>query len=154
MKLSYVQPATVWEETLPIGNGSLGAMIWGNPKEELLGLNEESLWSGYEHEKNNAAVFPYLEQVRECIAKREYAKAEELVQNHMLGEYGESYMPLGNLRIKDSMEGDITSYHRELDLEHSIATVTYQCNKSKFTREYFASYVHKAIFIRLMASSN
>ncbi len=152
MRLSYSQPAKAWEETLPIGNGSLGAMIWGTTKEELLGLNEETIWSGYEHNKNSDKVFPYIQQVRDYVANREYEKAEEMVQNHMLGEYGESYMPMGNLKLSFDHPEEVVSYHRELDLDHSIAEVSYQCNGIDYKREYFASYVHKAIFVRLTAS--
>ncbi len=152
MRLSYSQPAKAWEETLPIGNGSFGAMIWGTAKEELLGLNEESIWSGYEHNKNSNEVFPYIRQVRDYVANREYEKAEEMVQNHMLGEYGESYMPMGNLKLSFDHPQEVVSYHRELDLDHSIAEVSYQCNGIDYKRQYFASYVHKAIFVRLTAS--
>ena len=67
MRLWYRNPASRWEETLPIGNGSLGAMIWGGISQETLGLNEESVWSGYYKDKNNPEAFQYLEQVRELI---------------------------------------------------------------------------------------
>ena len=67
MDLYYDHPASIWEETLPIGNGKLGGMIWGGVQEELIGLNEESLWSGYEREKNNPHAFDSLSEVRELV---------------------------------------------------------------------------------------
>ncbi len=99
LELYYDKPALRWEETLPVGNGSLGAMIWGGVREELLGLNEESLWSGYERDKNNPGASRSLKAVRELVFAGRCAEAEKLIQDTMLGEFNESYMPLGNLHI-------------------------------------------------------
>ena len=99
MDLYYDHPASIWEETLPIGNGKLGGMIWGGVQEELIGLNEESLWSGYEREKNNPHAFDSLSEVRELVFQGKCYEAECLIRETMLGEYNESYMPLGNLHL-------------------------------------------------------
>ena len=149
MKLFYTEPAGKWEETLPIGNGSLGAMIWGNEKRECLGLNEESLWSGYRHDKNNHGAFPYLEQCRRLVEQEKYEQAEELIRTHMLGEYNESYLPLGNLYMDFDHEGDVTDYSRDLNLDQSVSHVSYRVNGVSYNREYFASYPAKAFFIKL-----
>ena len=95
MKLWYVRSAEKWEESLPIGNGSLGAMIKGGTDEEILGLNEESLWSGYYKDKNNPGAAAQLEEVRRLIFAGKNKEAERLIQKSMLGEFNESYLPLG-----------------------------------------------------------
>lgn len=149
MKLFYAEPASKWEETLPIGNGSLGAMIWGSIKRECLGLNEESLWSGYRHDKNNHDAFPYLEQSRRLVEQEEYVQAEELIRSHMLGEYNESYLPLGNLYMDFDHDGETSDYNRVLNLDQSVSNVSYKVNGASYSREYFASYPAKAVLIKL-----
>ena len=128
MKLFYAEPASKWEETLPIGNGSLGAMIWGSIKRECLGRNEASLWSGYRHDKNNHHAFPYLEQCRRLVEQEEYVQAEELIRSHMLGEYNESYLPMGNLYMDFDHDGETSDYNRVLNLDQSVSNVSYKVN--------------------------
>ena len=77
-KLWYNAPATVWEEALPIGNGRIGAMVYGNPLQEVYQLNEESIWSGYPQDWNNPKAANALPQVREAVDRGDYAKASEL----------------------------------------------------------------------------
>lgn len=155
MMLWYEKSAERWEESLPIGNGSLGAMILGGAEEEILGLNEESVWSGYYKDKNNAKAADCLEEVRSLVFSGKNKEAERLIQNNMLGEYNESYLPLGNLKLKfaygSGKEGKAEGYRRQLDLENAVAQVSYTCNGVHYRREYFASYPAKAIFVRLTA---
>lgn len=152
MVLNYNKAATKWEETLPIGNGSLGAMIFGNVSDEVLGLNEESLWSGYYQDKNNKEAYAHLNKVRELVFDKKNKEAEDLIRHTMLGEYNESYLPLGKLHIKFHHGKKVKGYSRELDIEDSLAKVSYMVGDVEYKREYFASYPHKAIFIRLTAS--
>ena len=155
MMLWYEKSAERWEESLPIGNGSLGAMILGGAEEEILGLNEESVWSGYYKDKNNAKAADCLEEVRSLVFSGKNKEAERLIQNNMLGEYNESYLPLGNLKLKFAYgigkEGKAEGYRRQLDLENAVAQVSYTCNEVHYQREYFASYPAKAIFVLLTA---
>ena len=155
MMLWYEKSAERWEESLPIGNGSLGAMILGGAEEEILGLNEESVWSGYYKDKNNAKAADCLEEVRSLVFSGKNKEAERLIQNNMLGEYNESYLPLGNLKLKfaygSGKEGKAEGYRRRLDLENAVAQVSYTCNEVHYQREYFASYPAKAIFVLLTA---
>ena len=155
MKPWYEKSAERWEESLPIGNGSLGAMILGGAEEEILGLNEESVWSGYYKDKNNAKAADCLEEVRSLVFSGKNKEAERLIQNNMLGEYNESYLPLGNLKLKfaygSGKEGKAEGYRRQLDLENAVAQVSYTCNEVHYQREYFASYPAKAIFVLLTA---
>lgn len=155
MLLWYQKSARCQEESLPIGNGSFGAMIMGGVGEEVLGLNEESLWSGYYQDKNNEKAAACLEEVRRLVFSGKNKEAERLIQNNMLGEYNESYLPLGNLLLQFAGEGgggeNAEAYRRELDLERAVARVSYTCGGVKYEREYFASYPAKAIFVRLTA---
>ena len=155
MMLWYEKSAERWEESLPIGNGSLGAMILGGAEEEILGLNEESVWSGYYKDKNNAKAADCLEEVRSLVFSGKNKEAERLIQNNMLGEYNESYLPLGNLKLKfaygSGKEGKAEGYRRQLDLENAVAQVSYSRNGVHYQREYFASYPAKAIFVLLTA---
>lgn len=151
MELFYEQAAENWEQTLPIGNGSLGAMIFGGVKQEKLGLNEESLWSGYKHDKNRAEAYEYLGKVRELVFAEKYVEAEKEVQKHMLGEYNESYLPMGNLNIAFSHDERVTDYKRILDLEESLVQVSYKANGVSYKREYFASYPAQMIAMKFQA---
>lgn len=151
MEIFYENAAKCWEETLPIGNGSLGAMVFGTPKEEKLGLNEESLWSGYKRDKNRKEAYAYLEKVRELVFERRFTEAEKAVQEHMLGEYTESYLPMGNLYIRMSHGEEVTRYRRELNLDNAIAKVEYYADGSHYRREYFASYPSQMIVMRFLS---
>lgn len=103
MKMFYRQPAKSWKECIPIGNGRIGGMIFADPGAERICLNEDSLWSGYPGEKQmrnaNGTKKQYLDQVRSAVAEEDYAKAEELLEKHLLGEFTESYLPLGTLHV-------------------------------------------------------
>lgn len=152
LKLWYRQPARKWEETLPIGNGRLGAMIFGGVKEERLGLNEDSLWSGYYYDKNNPQAYYHLASVREKLFAGEYEAAEQEIRDGMLGEHNESYLPLGDLLLHMEHTDEAENYTRSLDLETAIARVGYTVGSVRFEREYFASFPQQAIFVRLTSS--
>lgn len=151
LRLWYKQPAACHEETLPIGNGSLGAMIFGGVDKEVLALNEDSLWSGYDREKNRPEAKEYLPLVRQLIQEGKFADVEKMIQDHMLGEYTEGYLPLGQLTFTYTYNGSgcITEYERELLLNDATASVSYRVGGTKYQREYFASYPARAILIRL-----
>ena len=99
MRLFYRQPAGRWEETLPVGNGKQGGMVWGTVPEERIGLNDENLWSGYPRDKNRPHGGACLEEVREKIFRGEYRQAGRDLEKNLLGEFTESYLPLGDLKI-------------------------------------------------------
>src|SRR6187455_3038717 len=102
LKLWYKQPARNWNEALPIGNGRLGAMIFGRAKEELIQLNEATLWSGGPVNTNpNPHAPQYLTEIRKALFNGEYEKAEELTKK-MQGPFTESYEPLGDLTLNYS----------------------------------------------------
>lgn len=152
LKLWYEQPARNWNEALPIGNGRLGAMIFGGTKEELLQLNEATLWSGGPANTDpNPRAKQYLAQVREALARENYREAESLTRK-MQGLFTESYLPLGDLRISQSYNGEATSYTRELDISSAVAKTSFTAGGVVFTREYFSSAADQVITMRLTAS--
>lgn len=153
MILYYKNPAHSWEEILPIGNGHLGAMIWGGVQEEMLGLNEESIWSGFYQDKNNPQAPEGLQEARRALFAGKYKEADLIVRQKMLGGFNENYLPLGNLLLHFAHEEKPQNYIRELNLERSVAKVSYDCGGCHFEREYFASNPAKAILIRLSADA-
>ncbi len=153
LELWYEQPAAEWEESLPAGNGRLGAMVWGIPECEKIGLNEDCLWSGWERDKNNQGAADYLPQVRKLLFERKYVEAEKVATEHCLGEYSESYLPLGNLLVDfggafgtGAGGTGISDYRRSLDLNKSLASVKYSLNGVNFYRRVFASFPDDAIY--------
>jgi hypothetical protein len=116
--LRYAQPAERWTEALPVGNGRLGAMVFGGVVSERLQLNEATLWSGGPREWNNPGAREALPRVRAAVFAGDFVSATELTKK-MQGPYNQSYQPLGNLRLGFSGEagGPPSSYERALDLE-------------------------------------
>ncbi|MES2458674.1 MAG: glycoside hydrolase N-terminal domain-containing protein [Bacteroidota bacterium] len=153
LKLHYTKPAVMWTEALPIGNGRLGAMVFGKVDEELIQLNEASLWSGGPVSKNtNPHAFENLAFTREALVRGDYNKAYNLSKK-MQGLYSESYMPLGDLILKQDFAADKpTNYHRELNIENGIATTSFDVAGVTYKREVFASAPGECIVIRLSAS--
>lgn len=149
MELFYHQPAKRWEATLPLGNGRLGAMVWGNVENDVIGTNEDSIWSGYPHDKNNKNSYNYLAQCRSLIEQELYEEAEALICEHMLGEYNESYLPLGNITMDFEHNAPYTNYKRSLDIQRAIASVEYTVDGCQFKREYFISHPAQAFLIQL-----
>ncbi|PSL33876.1 glycoside hydrolase family 95 protein [Dyadobacter jiangsuensis] len=154
LKLWYKQPASRWVEALPVGNGHIGAMIFGGVEQELLQLNESSLWSGGPVKTNvNPASASYLPQVREALLKeQDYQKANELLKK-MQGLYTESYMPLGDLQIKQDFNGKKpTNYYRDLDIANSVASTSFTVDGVSYKREIFTSAPDNILVVRISAS--
>jgi len=150
LSLWYRQPAKTWTEALPVGNGRLGAMIFGGVTNERLQLNEATLWSGGPRDWNNPGAKEILPQVRAAIFAGDYVKAGELCKM-MQGPYNESYQPLGDLRLAFPGGENIASnsYVRRLDLDRAVATVRYRDGDATFTREIFSSYPDQVMVVRL-----
>ncbi|HEY5824926.1 MAG TPA: glycoside hydrolase family 95 protein, partial [Cyclobacteriaceae bacterium] len=152
LKLWYKQPARNWNEALPIGNGRLGAMVFGGVNEELLQLNESSLWSGGPVNTNPNPLAPqYLGELRKALAQEEYELAEELAKK-MQGPFTESYEPLGDLKLKFNFNGEPTDYYRDLNISNATATTRFKINGVEYVRELFSSAPDQLIIIRLTAS--
>ena len=126
LTLWYKQPARNWNEALPIGNGRLGAMVFGNATDEIIQLNEETLWSGGPVNTNpNPNAPQYLPEIRKALFNQEYAKAEELSKK-MQGLFTESYEPLGDLKLKYQLNGEPTDYYRDLNISTATATTRFK----------------------------
>ncbi|WP_373331042.1 glycoside hydrolase family 95 protein [Salmonirosea aquatica] len=152
LQLWYDRPAAAWEEALPVGNGRLGAMIWGKVDEELIQLNETTLWTGGPANLNpNPQAASYLPQIRKALFAEDYAKAHDLTKK-LQGLYTESYAPLGDLVLKMKSNGEVSKYRRELDISNALATTTYTQNGVEYRREIFASAPDQIIVIHLTAS--
>ena len=129
LKLWYKKPAEIWTEALPLGNGRIGAMVFGKVNEELVQLNESTLWSGGPVKTNvNPQAASYLPLIRDALLNDEdYAKAIELTKK-MQGVYSESYMPLGNLIIRQQFKSTATTaYYRDLDIQDGHRDPRNQC---------------------------
>ena len=150
LQLWYAHPAERWTEALPVGNGRLGAMVFGGVGVEHLQLNEATLWSGAPRDWNNPAAKEVLPQVRAAIFAGDYVKAGELCKK-MQGPYNESYQPLGDLRLTFASEANSSpsDYGRSLDLDRAVATVRYRDGEATFTREVFSSFPDQVIVVRL-----
>jgi alpha-L-fucosidase 2 len=151
LRLWYERPAAAWVEALPIGNGRLGAMVFGDPRRERLALNEDTLWSGGPTDWNNPDAKAWLPKVREAVFAGRYAEADALAKK-MQGPYNQSYQPLGDLLVDFDVEGEPEGYRRELDLDRAVATTTFRAGGATHTREAFASFPDQVIALRVAAS--
>ena len=149
-RLWYRQPATEWTEALPIGNGRLGAMVYGGVELERLQLNEDTLWSGGPHSYDNPDAHQHLAAVRGLLDQGDYAEAEALAQKMMgLPKYQAAYQPLGDLILKFSPGESPSDYRRELDLASAVTTVGYRVGELNFERKIFASHPDQVIVMQL-----
>ena len=153
LSLWYRQPAKTFEEALPIGNGRIGAMVYGGVARERLSLNEDTLWAGSPYDPDNPEALAALPQVRELIFAGEYEKAQLLVNQKMMAKPLKQmmYQPVGSLILNFADSGAITNYRRDLDLQTAIAHVSYVSGGVVHTREIFASAVDHVIAMRLTA---
>ncbi len=141
LKLWYRQPAMAWEEALPAGNGRLGAMVFGDPVNEHLQLNEESIWAGSKINNNNPDALRTLPSLRKALFESRYRDALKLAGDNFLGTPPNirSYQPLGDLLIGYEWNGIPQDYYRELNLGTGIITTTFTVEGKKVKEEVFAS---------------
>lgn len=152
-RLWYGKPASVWEEALPIGNGRLGAMVYGGVDAERIELNEDTLWSGFPRDPINYEAQRYLAKARELVFAGKVAEAQRLIGDRMLGRDVEAYLPLGALTVVHVGEAaEATGYRRELDIEGGIASVRYERGGTTVQGEIFSSVPDQAIVIRYEAA--
>jgi alpha-L-fucosidase 2 len=150
--LWYQQPAKDWNEALPVGNGRLGAMIFGRASDELIQLNEQSLWTGGPVDPNpNPEAPKYLQPVRDLLFKDSIAQAVKLLRK-MQGPNTEMYQPLGDIIIRQQLKGDVSDYYRGLDISKAVATTRFTVDGVTYTREIFSSAPDQVIIIRIKAS--
>jgi alpha-L-fucosidase 2 len=152
LKLWYNKPAgNVWEQALPIGNGRLAAMVYGNPEKESVKLNEATVWSGGPNRNDSETSLEALAQVRELIFEGKNKEAADLASKKIKSNKinGMQFQPVGNLNLYFPGHGSFTNYYRELDLERAVSTTAYTVNGVRFKRETFASLPDQVIIMHL-----
>uniref|UniRef100_UPI003557BE6C glycosyl hydrolase family 95 catalytic domain-containing protein n=1 Tax=Pseudoxanthomonas sp. 10H TaxID=3242729 RepID=UPI003557BE6C len=151
LRLWYRRPATQWVEALPLGNGRLGAMVWGGGKYERLQLNEDTLYAGGPYDPTPPDALAALPEVRRLLFAGRYAEAEKLANATMMGRPKKQmpYQPLGDLQLDFLEVSDVNGYRRELDLDRALATSTFEARGLQHTREVFVSPVDQCVAVRL-----
>lgn len=158
LKLWYNKPAVQWEEALPLGNGRLGAMVFGASDMDIIQCNEETVWAGEPGNNLPRGFKEILPQVRKLIFEGKYKEAEQLTMSKVprhapeWNNYGMPYQTVGDIRITFPGHETCTDYYRELDIQNAICATTYQVDGISYKREYFISAVDQVMVIRLSAS--
>jgi alpha-L-fucosidase 2 len=148
--LWYRQPASAWTEALPIGNGELGAMVFGGVEHERLQLNIDTLWAGSPIDRVKAGAHEHLAEARRLLFDGKYVEGQRIMQEHFMAErLIRSYQTLGDLHVSPRPGGRISEYRRQLDLDTAIATTSYVQDGVRFTREVFSSPVDKVLVVRM-----
>ncbi len=149
--LWYNKPAEAWTDALPIGNGRLGAMVFGGVERERIQLNEETLWEGEPLDRNNPNALEALPKVQQLLFEDKNDEATKLAGKTMMGipDRIKSYQSLGDIILEFSYDEDVSDYRRELDLNTGITKTTYRCGNANFSREVFATAVDYLIIIKL-----
>jgi alpha-L-fucosidase 2 len=153
LKLWYERPAAKWTEALPVGNGRLGAMVFGKTDEERIQFNEETYWSGGPYSQTVKGGYEALPQIQKLVFEGDYIKAHRLFGRHLMGYPVEQqkYQSLGNLILKFGAKGEILDYRLELDLDTAVVTISYVQDGVRYVREVFSSPVDQVIVVRLTA---
>jgi len=156
LKIWFNQPTTKWNQGLPIGNGNLGAMIYGTPKKEIICLNEETIWTGgkdYNRDKKDAGK--HIAAIQKLLFDEKYMEAEAMVQDKILADRlptgTDSYQMLANLFIETLNLDSVSNYKRELDINKSVITTKFKNDDVQYTRTYFSSFPDKAMVYKFTA---
>ncbi|RDV15436.1 glycoside hydrolase family 95 protein [Pontibacter diazotrophicus] len=157
LKLWYTKPADNWNEALPLGNGRIGAMVFGNPEREQLQLNEETVWAGEPGNNTNTALNSALPEIRRLVFEGKHKEAQALalekVPRHAPADnnYGMPYQPVGDLFLTFPHHDTAQDYYRDLNIEQAVASVSYKVDGVTFKREMFTSFPDEVIVVRLTA---
>jgi len=148
------QPAQKWNEAFFLGNSRLGGIIFGNPVDELIQLNEDTFWAGQPHDYSRPGAYRYLPELRRLIFEGKHSQASMLADQKMMGEprFQAAYQPLGSLKLHCQLPGGVEEYRRKLNLNKGIATVSFRSGDVTFTRECFISHPDQVLVLRITAS--
>ncbi len=154
LMLWYDQPATNWTEALPVGNGRLGAMVYGSIEKEVIQFNEETLWTGQPHDYSHDSAHEVLSELRQLLWDGKQKEAHELGNERFMSQpFGQfCYQPFGNVLLDFPNHKNVNNYKRQLDLEDAISSVVYEIEGVKYKREVFASERNQAIVIHIETS--
>lgn len=152
-KLWYDKPAAVWTEALPLGNGRLGAMVFGTPGVEQIQLNEETIWAGRPNNNANPDALEYIPKVRELVFAGKYLEAQTLATEKVMAKTnsGMPYQTFGDLRISFPGHTRYTDYYRELSLDSARTVVRYKVDGVTYRRETITSFTSQVVMVRLTA---
>ena len=153
LKLWYNQPAKQWVEALPIGNGRLGAMIYGDPYKEKIQLNENTVWAGQPNRNDNPDAKEALPEVRKLIFEGKYKEAQDLVNQKFISKIsnGMPYQTVGDLNLLFPGHENYSDYYRELDIENAVETSRYKIDGVNYQSKVFASFPDQVIIVRITA---
>ena len=152
-RLWYDKPAQVWTEALPLGNGRLGAMVYGNPAQEQIQLNEETIWAGRPNNNANPEALEWIPKIRQLVFEGKYKEAQDMATAHVKSKtnQGMPYQPFGDLRISFPGHSRYTDYYRELSLDSAKTVVKYKVDGVTYTRETFSSFPDNVVITRITA---
>lgn len=154
LKLWYDAPAKVWTEALPLGNGRLGAMVFGNPVKEEFQLNEETIWGGGPHNNVNPLAKDGLDEIRRLLFENKNSEAQALCDKYIAskGVHGMPYQTVGSLILDFPNISEYYDYNRELDIDRAVATTTFTAGGVKYSREAFTSFTDQLFVVKFTAS--
>ena len=152
-KLWYNKPARQWVEALPVGNGRLGAMVYGDPCKEVIQLNENTVWAGSPYRNDNPDAREALPGVRKLIFEGKYKEAHDIINQKFISKIsnGMPYETMGNLRLVFPGHENYSDYYRELDIDKAIASSRYNLNGIKYETSVFSSFPDQILIVRLSA---
>jgi alpha-L-fucosidase 2 len=155
-KLWYNVPAEKWVEALPLGNGRLGVMVFGNPAKERLQLNEETVWAGQPNDNSNPDALEAIPEIRKLLFEGRYVEAQDLATEKVITKtnHGMSYQPVGDVNLVFAGHEKAENYYRELDISTAVATTRYTVDGVEYSRETFTSFPDQVVVVRLTASQN
>ena len=155
LKLWYDAPARQWTDALPLGNGRLGAMVFGTPAQERIQINEETIWGGGPHNNVNYAAKDGLDQIRQALWEGRRSDAQALCDQYISSKsaHGMPYQTAGSLMLDFNGITDFTDYYRELDIDRAVAMTRFKANGVEYTRECFVSFPDQVIVMRLTSSA-
>lgn len=153
-RLWYNCPAEVWTEALPMGNGRLGAMVFGNPIAERIQLNEETLWGGQPNNTARKGAYEWLPQIREKVFEGKFVEAQQMAEEHIMSKtnHGMPYQTFGDLHIAMPQHGNYQDYQRWLSLDSAVSVTTYRVDDVWYRRECITSFTDDVIKVRFTAS--
>lgn len=151
LKLWYDKPATNWSEALPVGNGRLGAMVFGSVAQERVQFNEETLWTGGPHDYAHKGAVEYLDEIRTLLFEGKQSEAHDLAMEEFMSDplRQKAYQPFGDVYINFEGHENFTDYYRELDLKDAVCKTKYRVENTTYTREVIASHPDELIVIHL-----
>lgn len=152
-RLWYDKPAQVWTEALPLGNGRLGAIVYGNPAQEQIQLNEETIWAGRPNNNANPEALEWIPKIRQLVFEGKYKEAQDMATAHVKSKtnQGMPFQPFGDLRISFPGHSRYTDYYRELSLDSAKTVVKYKVDGVTYTRETFSSFPDNVVITRITA---